>query len=183
MNFRFLLVAGALLATACDKTVPTPPGTLLDKPSFTKLSVSEWSLGAPTSPATKVEKTYRYTSEVGPELRFKISFEHGPSELVGAKPGSAPPPVEAPRSIRIDLVENTRWAVTAKCDDDLKVPLEVNPDGSAAYPKMVWTTCDIVMKRKNGDITVGPHIRVRGDGKLEITAFMDDHVEEVPPSR
>jgi len=178
----FLIAAVALLA-ACDKTVPTPNGTnLLDRPTFTKMSVSDWTVGAPAGPATKVQKKYRWTSnDLGPDVEFSIAFEHGPSALVEAKPKEgAPATVETPRAIRIDLLENTRWAVTAKCDDDLKVPLAVNPDGSAAYPKSVWADCKVVMKRKNGDITVAPWITVYGDGKIEVKGVASDEkiVEE-----
>ena len=166
-------VALFALVAACDKTVATPSGTnLLTQPAFTKTSMSDWTIGAPVGSATAVKKSYRWTSKgLGPDLKFSIAFEHGPSELVVAKPKASPPPnVETPRAVRIDLVDNTRWAVTAKCDDDLKVPLAVNPDGTAAYPKSVWAQCELVMKRKNGDITIAPWIEIHGDGKLVVKA-------------
>lgn len=173
----------AFAFAACDKTVATPNGTnLLDRPAFTKLSVTDWSLGAPVGPTTKEKKAFRWTSkDAGPDIKLSIAFEHGPTQLVESKPKpGAPPTVDAPRALRIDLVENTRWAVTAKCDDDLKVPLAVNPDGSAAYPKSVWAQCEVVMKRKNGDITVAPWVEVHGDGKLVVKAIGsgDQIVEE-----
>jgi hypothetical protein len=178
---RSLAIALFALVAACDKTVPTPNGNLLDRPAFTKTSVTDWTVGAPAGPATKVTKSFRWTSkDLGPDVKFSIAFEHGPSTLVETKPkASAPPNVDAPRAVRIDLVENTRWAITAKCDDDLKVPLAVNPDGTSAYPKSVWAQCELVMKRKNGDITVAPWIEIHGDGKLVVTAVgTDEHVVE-----
>jgi hypothetical protein len=166
-TWRVVSVA-LLMGSSCDKTVPTPPGVLVDIPVLPKLSVTDWTVGAATGPLEKVSKSYRYDS-IGPTVRFRISFEHGASELVEAKPkANKPPPVNVPRSIRIEVLENTAWAMTAKCDDDLKVPLEVNSDGTAAYPKSVWASCSLVMKRKNGDITVGPSIDVYGDGKLVV---------------
>ena len=180
---RLRLIAVFAFVAACDKTVVTRNGTnLLDRPAFTKTSITEWTVGAPAGPTTKVKKSYRWSStDLGPDVKFSIAFEHGPSALVDAKPAAAAPPnVDAPRALRIDLVENTRWAVTAKCDDDLKVPMAVNPDGSAAYPKSVWADCSVVMKRKNGDITVAPWIEVHGDGKLVVkpVASGDRIVEE-----
>ena len=179
---RTTIVALCAFVAACDNTVVTPNGTnLLDRPAFTKTSVTDWAVGAPVGAGTKVKKSYRWTStDVGPDVKFSIAFEYGPSVLVEAKPKFAPPPnVDAPRAIRIDLVENTRWAVTAKCDDDLKVPLVVNPDGTPALPKSVWAQCGVVMKRKNGDITVAPWIELHGDGKLVVTSTgSSDHIVE-----
>ena len=166
---------------ACDKTVPTPVHTkVLDMPSFTKLSVTSWTVGAPVGPATRVKKTYRYDpGGLGPAVRFQISFEHGPSQLVEVVPKGSPPPVQAPRAIQFEVIENPRWAMTASCDEDLKVPLAVNPDGTSAYPDVVWASCSLVMKRKNGDITVAPWIEIFGDGKLTVRGTgMDDRVVE-----
>jgi hypothetical protein len=178
---RCSLLALLVVGSACDETVPTPPGVLLDVAAFTKLSVTDWTLGAPKAPPAKLVKSYRYTlGRLGPDVRFRIAFEHGPAELVVAKPKSAAPPqVDVPRAVRIEALENTAWAMTARCDDDLKVPLEVNPDGTSAYPKSVWASCQLSMKRKNGDITVAPWIEVHGDGKLVVKAMgPDDHVVE-----
>ena len=41
-----------------------------------------------------------------------------------------PPTVEAPRAIRIEVLENGAWAMKAECKDVLEVPLAVNPDES-----------------------------------------------------
>ena len=171
------------IVAACDKTVPTPNNTnVFDRPAFTKLSVTDWTVGAPAAPTAKVKKTFRWSSkDAGPDVKFSVAFDYGPAPLALAKPKpDAPTSVEVPSALRIDVVENTRWAVTAKCEDDLKVPLAVNPDGSAAYPKSVWAQCEVVMKRKNGDITVAPWIEVHGDGKLVVKAIGGDEkiVEE-----
>jgi len=175
------LAAFAVLAVACDKTVPTPKGTkLVDIPKFTKLSITSWTVGAPRGPTSKVDKTYRFSSGAGPDVRFKIAFEHGPSELVESKPKpDAPPPVQTPRALEIEVVENTGWAMSGKCEDDLKVPLEVSSDGTAAYPKNVWASCTIIMKRKNGNIELAPSVEVNGDGRLVVKAVgSDEHVVE-----
>ncbi|HEY1957458.1 MAG TPA: hypothetical protein VGH28_17690 [Polyangiaceae bacterium] len=170
MNKACGLAIAVVVLSACDKTVATPPGVVLDVPAFTKMSVRDWTVGAAKAPPTKVTKKFHYTTDTGPDVRYAISFEHGPAELVDAKPGATPPPVQVPSAIHIELLESKVWAVTAKCDNDLKVPLEVNPDGSAAFPKSVWANCELIMKRKNGDITSVNTIDVYGDGKLEVSA-------------
>lgn len=160
----------SIAVLACDKTVPTPPGTVvLDLPSMTKLSVTDWSLGPPKGAMTKVDKKYHYVGgDIGHDVRFSVSFEHGDFELREAKPKADPPPaVPAPRAIKITVLENDQWAITSKCDDYLAVPLAVNKDGTSAYPKNVWLSCRVVMRRKNGDITAGPHLDLYGDGTIK----------------
>jgi hypothetical protein len=166
---------------ACDKTVPTPPGTtLIDLPEITKLSVTSWTLGAPKGAMTKVAKTYRYEpGPLGSNVRFKVSFEHGLVAFIGAPKPDKPESIEAVRAIKIEVVANTAWAMTATCENDLAVPLAINPDGTSAYPKDVWARCRVVMKRKNGDITVAPAVDIHAGGKVDVqTLGQDQHVVE-----
>ncbi len=119
---------------------------------------------------------------LGPDIRLRLTFEHAPSELVQASPKGVAPPVDAPRSIRIELLENRGWAVRASCDDDLKVPLAVNADGTSAFPRDVWASCTVVLKRKNGDITVAPWMEVHGAGTVTVsTATPEEKLTEESP--
>lgn len=169
-----LPVALLFALSACDKTVVTPPGTVvLDVPAIAKLSVSDWSVGAAKGAATKVEKKYHYTGgATGHDVRLKVSFEYGPLEFksTSPKPGQ-PETVPAPRALRVEVLENDQWAITGRCEDSLAVPLAVNPDGTSAYPKDLWARCMVVMKRKNGDITTAPQLEIHGDGKISLLAI------------
>ena len=177
----FAPVLALSLLVACDKTVPTAPGTtLVDLPEMTTLTVTSWTLGAPKGAMTKVAKTYRYEpGPLGSNVGFRVSFEHGQVTFVGAPKPDKPESIEAPRAIRIEVVANTAWAMTANCEEALAVPLEVNPDGTSTYPKDLWARCRVVMKRKNGDITVSPTIAIHGNGKIDVQAIgQGQHVVE-----
>ena len=169
----------ALLAfCACDDTVVTPAGTVvLEVPAEHRLSVSDWSLGADAGPRTRVEQSYRWEpGDLGAPVRLRLAFEHGPFELVDASPRpDKPDSVAAPRAIVIEVVENGDWAITGRCQDDLSVPLAVRDDGTSAYPNVVWAFCTVVMKRKNGDITMSAAFEIYGDGKVDASANGSDH--------
>jgi hypothetical protein len=170
-------LALAFALAACDKTEPTPAGTVLVDASPTKLSVSPWSIGAPADDGTSVATTYRYEpGDLGDPIRFELAYVHGPVAFVDPSPSpGAPKTILAPRKVKITVVENDTWAMTGSCEDDLAVPLAVNPDGTSAIPASVWARCRLVMKRKNGDITLSVPIDVHGDGKIQPTILGDDH--------
>jgi hypothetical protein len=167
----------ALALAACDDTEPTPAGTILVETAPTKLSVSPWSIGAPADDGTAFAKTYRYEpGDLGDPVRFELAFVHGPVAFVDPTPVPATPKtILAPRNLKITVVENGEWAMTGKCEDDLAVPLAVNPDGTSAIPSSVWARCRVVMKRKNGDITVSASFDVHGDGEVESSVLGDGH--------
>ena len=177
MAHRVLALATFLVLGGCDDTVPTKPGTIvLDAAANDELSVKDWSLGAEEGPITRVEHTYLWKpGKLGDDVRFRLAFGHGPVELVDPSPlPDKPDAVLVPRAIAIDIVDNDQWAITGHCRDDLSVPLAVRDDGTSAYPSIVWASCDLVMKRKNGDITLRAIFEIYGDGKVEATALGSD---------
>lgn len=92
---------------------------LVEIPTLTNMSVTGWTLGAPKGSTVKVSKTYRYTvGKLGPDVRLRLSYEHGPAELVDVKPTNPAPTVEAPRAIKLEALENKAWAMTARCDEE-----------------------------------------------------------------
>ena len=170
MRTSMLMLVLAFAASGCDKTEPTPAGTVvLDWKANPKLTVSGWTLGAPKGDAGKAQAKYRFEAgSLGKPIRFELAVEHGSSELVDATPApDKPEAILAPRAVKITIVENPSWAATGRCDDELAVPLEVRPDGTSAYPKSVWASCQLVLKRKNGDITISIHFDVHGDGRIQ----------------
>jgi hypothetical protein len=181
MRAVFFLAVLSLVA-ACDKTVPTPAGTTLaDVPSFTKLSVSSWTLGQPKGPMTKVTKTYRYDPGAGGKpVSIKLSFEHGPVAFVAAPSTDKPDTVDAVAAIHLEVIDNAQWKMSATCDDNLAVPLAVKADGTAAYPTDLWASCSLVMKRSNGDMTELLPIEIHSSGKVDVRGTASDErvVEE-----
>lgn len=173
-----ITMATVVALGACDSTVVTPPGaSVLEFRPSSKLSVSDWKLGAPKGDAEKIETTYRYKpGELGDPVRFKLIVERGPAEFVAASPKpDKPETIRAPRLVKIEVVENGAWAMTGSCEDDLSVPLAVRADGTSAYPESVWARCLLAMKRKNGEITVSVHFEVDGKEPVKASALGNDH--------
>ena len=130
---RFYAALVVLLLAGCDRTVPTPVGTTL---------VTVGAVGTPSAPFTHHARTMKFEGPaIHDMMAFEVSFDTGPADAM--------------RDLRITVVDNKRWAVSARCNV-LAPPLP----GS-----QVW--CPVKISQANGTVTFESNVEISSSGDIK----------------
>ena len=114
-------------------------------------------------------------------MTFESASRTAPaSSSIPAPKPDKPAATLAPRTVKLVVTENTAWAITGKCARRSSPSRwRCGPTEPPPIPGSVWARCELVMKRKNGDITMLIHFDIHGDGKVEPMATGKEKLEEL----